>query len=132
MDFITHQELLKNARGLVIAATAICGMTFHIAHAPEVLSQLDARVRGSLRSEDNVNTRSLGSLPYLKVCIEETLHHSMRNFADPGTFAPQRWLRDLHALRACKSFAARPRHCIDKTPAYAEMRLMPSRMICKL
>ncbi|TLD09566.1 hypothetical protein PspLS_11865 [Pyricularia sp. CBS 133598] len=68
-------------------------------------------------------------------------HRSERNFADPETFAPQRFLPASHPLyeekyasdnkAAFRPFAAGPRDCIGKNLAYAEMRVVVARMLWK-
>ncbi|KAI6600232.1 hypothetical protein MCOR12_004749 [Pyricularia oryzae] len=66
-------------------------------------------------------------------------HRSERNFVDPETFAPQRFLPASHPLyeqkyardnkAAFRPFAAGPRDCIGKNLAYAEMRVVVARML---
>ncbi|TLD15252.1 hypothetical protein PspLS_10767 [Pyricularia sp. CBS 133598] len=63
------------------------------------------------------------------------------NFADPETFAPQRWLPKSHPLYEDKyandnfgsfrPFSSGSRDCIGKNLSYAEMRLTLSRMFWK-
>ncbi|KAI0125397.1 cytochrome P450 3A17 [Xylariales sp. AK1849] len=65
-------------------------------------------------------------------------HHSPRNFSDPESFVPERWLASSDPLynprylndnkAACKPFSYGPRDCIGKNLAYSEMRLVVCRM----
>ncbi|RSL97567.1 hypothetical protein CDV31_012980 [Fusarium ambrosium] len=67
--------------------------------------------------------------------------HSPLNFTDPELFKPQRFLPASHPLydkryqndnkAASKPFSAGPRDCIGKNLAYAEMRLVMSRLLWK-
>ncbi|KAM0292742.1 hypothetical protein HYE67_011444 [Fusarium culmorum] len=66
-------------------------------------------------------------------------YRSSRNFTDPDEFKPQRFLPQTHSLyeeryasdnkAAFKPFSAGPRDCIGKNLAYAEMRLVVSRLL---
>ncbi|PLN81744.1 isotrichodermin C-15 hydroxylase [Aspergillus taichungensis] len=65
--------------------------------------------------------------------------HSPHNFNNPDLFAPQRWLpaddpmydaRYAHDnLEASKPFTTGPRDCLGKFLAYAEMRMVVSRLL---
>ncbi|KAK8120575.1 Cytochrome P450 [Apiospora kogelbergensis] len=58
---------------------------------------------------------------------------SSRNFADPESFLPERWLGDLHFVKddkaACQPFSYGPRNCIGKNLAMAEIKTILSRVI---
>ncbi|TLD29184.1 hypothetical protein PspLS_04028 [Pyricularia sp. CBS 133598] len=66
-------------------------------------------------------------------------HHNPNNFANPDTFAPERWLPRSHPLydsryandnkTAFRPFAVGPRDCIGKNLAYSEMRLVTARLL---
>ncbi|KAF9873382.1 cytochrome P450 [Colletotrichum karsti] len=66
-------------------------------------------------------------------------HHSPRNFTDPESFKPQRFLTEKHPLydprysndnkASFRPFASGPRDCIGKNLAYAEMRLVVARLL---
>ncbi|KAJ3519244.1 hypothetical protein NM208_g14199 [Fusarium decemcellulare] len=66
-------------------------------------------------------------------------HHSSRNFLDPELFAPERFLPATHPLHearyasdnkaAFKPFSVGPRDCIGKNLAYAELRMVVSRLL---
>lgn len=68
-------------------------------------------------------------------------HHSSRNFLDPDSFKPQRFLPTAHSLyetrystdnrAAFKPFSAGPRDCIGKNLAYAELHLVIARLLWK-
>jgi cytochrome P450 len=62
-----------------------------------------------------------------------SVHHyatsrSLSNFANPDTFAPERWLGDpayeADRLEAVQPFAYGPRNCLGKSLAMHEMRLI--------
>ncbi|KAJ2979897.1 hypothetical protein NQ176_g2968 [Zarea fungicola] len=59
--------------------------------------------------------------------------HSPRNFRDPESFVPERWLDDPAYKNddraAAQPFSLGPRNCIGKNLAYAEMRLILTRVI---
>ncbi|KAF5019531.1 hypothetical protein F66182_8473 [Fusarium sp. NRRL 66182] len=66
-------------------------------------------------------------------------HRSPRNFTDPDSFKPQRFLPATHPLydaryagdnkAAFKPFSAGPRDCVGKNLAYAEIRLAITRLL---
>ncbi|TLD09785.1 hypothetical protein PspLS_11624 [Pyricularia sp. CBS 133598] len=66
-------------------------------------------------------------------------NRSPSSFADPEKFAPERWLPKTHPLYneryandnfgAFKPFSAGPRDCIGKNLAYAELRLISSKVL---
>lgn len=57
---------------------------------------------------------------------------SSENFAEPETFAPERWMGDpryaADVKAAYQPFSCGPRDCLGKNLAYAELRLV----LCKL
>jgi cytochrome P450 len=60
-------------------------------------------------------------------------YHSTLNFTDPEIFAPERWLGDAKYANdrkdAFKPFSNGPRSCIGTNLAYAEMRLILTRLV---
>lgn len=58
--------------------------------------------------------------------------HSARNFRDPDTFIPERWLDEPAYMTDCKSamqpFSVGPRNCLGRNLAYVEMRLILARV----
>ena len=66
------------------------------------------------------------------------IHHNPSNFAQPNAFRPERWLGPDHPLYdpqfsadkkvAFQPFSFGPRNCIGKNLAYAEMKLVASRL----
>ena len=60
-------------------------------------------------------------------------NHSARNFRDPDTFHPERWLDhpdyadDKRSAR--QPFSYGPRNCIGRSLAYAEMRLLLANLV---
>lgn len=60
-------------------------------------------------------------------------YHDEKNFKDPLTFAPERWLGDNRFeddnRATFQPFSFGPRNCIGKNLAYAEMRLIMAKMI---
>ncbi|KAF6822561.1 trichothecene c-15 hydroxylase [Colletotrichum plurivorum] len=61
------------------------------------------------------------------------MYHNEANFARPFEFLPERWLGDPEfkddRLDALKPFHFGPRNCLGMNLAYAEMRMMLSRMV---
>ncbi|KAK6083774.1 hypothetical protein SCUP234_03633 [Seiridium cupressi] len=63
------------------------------------------------------------------------------HFAEPDSFCPERWLKSTHPLydskfendnrSVFKPFSAGPRDCIGKNLAYAEMRLIVTKLLYK-
>ncbi|KAJ1324088.1 aspirochlorine biosynthesis cytochrome P450 monooxygenase [Microdochium nivale] len=61
------------------------------------------------------------------------------NFAEPDSFNPERWLKNSHPLydtrfdgdrrEVFKPFSTGPRDCIGKNLAYAEMRVITTRLV---
>ncbi|EXJ66783.1 uncharacterized protein A1O5_09978 [Cladophialophora psammophila CBS 110553] len=69
----------------------------------------------------------------ISVCVAPyPMTHTSRNFKDPDSFVPERWLKDplykTDDLAASQPFSFGPRNCIGKNLAYAEMRLV----LCKI
>ncbi|EFR00286.1 isotrichodermin C-15 hydroxylase [Nannizzia gypsea CBS 118893] len=58
---------------------------------------------------------------------------SAKNFTDPTKFVPERWLGDERYISDCKKayqpFSYGPRNCLGKNLAYAEMRLVLTRLL---
>ncbi|TVY84166.1 Cytochrome P450 monooxygenase aclL [Lachnellula suecica] len=73
---LKHPEILGNSEAFIIAgsettATLLSGLTYYLSQYPETWNRLKTEVRESFESEDEINMRSTGSLPYLHACIEE-------------------------------------------------------------
>ncbi|OCK84504.1 isotrichodermin C-15 hydroxylase [Lepidopterella palustris CBS 459.81] len=64
---------------------------------------------------------------------QHAAYHSSRNFVDPESFVPERWLGDKRFADDKKAtyqpFSFGPRICLGKNLAYAEMRLIIAKMI---
>ncbi|KAK8242211.1 isotrichodermin C-15 hydroxylase [Phyllosticta capitalensis] len=62
-------------------------------------------------------------------------YHSSRNFAEPNSFVPERWLDDApekfknDKKSVLMPFSNGPRNCIGKNLAYAEMRVILARVL---
>jgi cytochrome P450 len=62
-------------------------------------------------------------------------HHSKRNWHEPESFVPERWLENAPAefkkddKSAMQAFSIGPRNCLGKNLAYIEMRMILARMI---
>ncbi|KAH8646603.1 cytochrome P450 [Tricladium varicosporioides] len=63
-----------------------------------------------------------------------TTYNSPKNFTDPGTFIPERWVKDVPERyvndnrKSVQPFSTGPRNCIGRNLAYAEMRLILAKM----
>ncbi|KAI5371354.1 hypothetical protein J4E82_009991 [Alternaria postmessia] len=66
-------------------------------------------------------------------CSQHAMNHSERNYKDPELFVPERWLGDERYKddnkRALNPFSFGPRNCLGKNLAYAEMRLILSKVL---
>ncbi|PYH59021.1 cytochrome P450 [Aspergillus niger CBS 101883] len=60
-------------------------------------------------------------------------YHSERNFRDPDSWVPERWLGDERYVNdkraAFQPFSFGPRSCLGRNLAYAEMRLILAKMV---
>ncbi|KFY72655.1 hypothetical protein V499_07239 [Pseudogymnoascus sp. VKM F-103] len=60
-------------------------------------------------------------------------YHTEKNFREPNSFIPERWLGDSRFASDAKDvlqpFSVGPRNCIGKSLAYAEMRLILVRLL---
>jgi aspirochlorine biosynthesis cytochrome P450 monooxygenase len=60
-------------------------------------------------------------------------YHSPENFRDPNKFAPERWLGDERykddRKKALQPFSLGPRNCLGINLAYAETRLILTRLL---
>ncbi|KAK8014326.1 cytochrome p450 3a17 [Apiospora arundinis] len=75
---MTHEELLINARSLIVAgsespSTVLSGFTFYLPQNPKAYKTVCDEIRTSFSSEDEINLKSTAGLPYLHACIEETM-----------------------------------------------------------
>ncbi|KAI0148397.1 putative cytochrome P450 monooxygenase [Xylariaceae sp. FL1272] len=71
-------RLCSNASLLIIAgsettATLLSGATFLLTTHPEVLHKLEAEVRSSFTSQDEITLTSVGNLPYMLAVLNESL-----------------------------------------------------------
>ncbi|KFX86931.1 hypothetical protein O988_09454, partial [Pseudogymnoascus sp. VKM F-3808] len=60
-------------------------------------------------------------------------YHTEKNFREPNSFIPERWLSDRRfesdTKEVLQPFSIGPRNCIGKSLAYAEMRLILARLL---
>ncbi|KAK8098118.1 uncharacterized protein PG998_013604 [Apiospora kogelbergensis] len=75
---MTHEELLINARSLIIAgsespSSVLTGFTFYVPQNPRVYQTLVEEIRTAFSSEDEISMKSSAVLSYLHACIEETM-----------------------------------------------------------
>ncbi|KAJ4383147.1 hypothetical protein N0V86_001189 [Didymella sp. IMI 355093] len=66
---------------------------------------------------------------------QHAANHSVRSFADPDAFKPERWLGDrpdvfkMDKREVVQPFSFGPRNCLGKNLAYAEMRLIFAKIL---
>ncbi|KAJ4303218.1 hypothetical protein N0V90_002111 [Kalmusia sp. IMI 367209] len=66
---------------------------------------------------------------------QHAANHSERNWTEPDTFAPERWMKDAPAKykddnhASMNAFSFGPRNCLGKNLAYAEMRLIMAKVL---
>lgn len=75
---MSHEEILANSRALIVAgsettATALSGLTFHLAKNPQVYQRLADEVRAAFSAEVDITMNSTSHLQYLQACLEEVL-----------------------------------------------------------
>ncbi|KAK7746695.1 hypothetical protein SLS53_001882 [Cytospora paraplurivora] len=125
---IPFDVLRANAIILVIAgsettATLLSGITYLLLKNPECLEKAKEEVRSSFTHEDEITFSSVQNLSY----------SSSRNFSDPFSFKPERFLEPENFLNdrldAVQPFSVGPRDCIGKNLAYAEMRTILARLL---
>ncbi|PLB41274.1 cytochrome P450 [Aspergillus candidus] len=178
---MSHDEMVTNARTLIGAgshttASALAAFVFYLTQTPDVYARLASEIRSAFASQADITIKATAALPFLHVCLVETLRihpplaetpprispgwvvngryipkgtsisvfqwattHSPHSFTNPHLFAPQRWLPaddpqyDARYandnLEASKPFATGPRDCLGKYLAYAEMRMVVSRLL---
>lgn len=89
---------------------------------PREVPKGGAEVAGHIVAEDTI-----------VACWQWAMYHSTRNWVDPFTFRPERFLpegkdeNDRH--ESLQPFHVGPRNCIGKNLAYAEMRLILTRIL---
>ncbi|KAL1632953.1 hypothetical protein SLS56_003239 [Neofusicoccum ribis] len=126
--------------GSETTATALSGITWLLLTNNSARKRLTCEIRSTFKSADQMDLSTLAQLPYLQACIEEGLrmypsfpnaYHSFKNFTDPDSFIPERWLSNIPDARfvnddkaVAKPFGFGPRDCIGKNLAYHEMRLV--------
>ncbi|KAI0159619.1 cytochrome P450 3A17 [Xylariaceae sp. FL1272] len=144
--------------GSETTATALLGLTFHLGQNPTIYKRLSAEIAVAQLPYLNACPEEILRIYPLapetpprnfswRVCGRTTLcsiyqwatHHSPRNFADPDKFVPERWLPTQLPMYnpsyksdnkgAFKPFAYWPRDCVGQTIAYADMRLVMSRLL---
>lgn len=68
--------------GLIISAgsdttaLSLAATFFYLLHNPDTLAKLTSEVRSSFTSPDEINSKTLAKLPYLRACIDEALRLS--------------------------------------------------------
>ena len=77
-DSLTDAEIESTAGIIIIAGsnsltTTLAGTTNYLLRFPETLEKLSREVRGTFKTEAEINLTSLGQLPYLSAVIEEGL-----------------------------------------------------------
>ncbi|KAI1433358.1 cytochrome P450 [Xylaria sp. CBS 124048] len=75
---LTHKHLDMTAAVLVVAgsettATLLAGVTYYLTTHPEILKRLQAEVRSSFQSDEEINLLSVGNLSYMLACLNEAL-----------------------------------------------------------
>lgn len=75
---MTDQEISVNSLFLITAgsdtsATSLPALLFFLRSNPDAYDALAKEIRGTFRSEKDINNRSTTSLEYLRACIDETL-----------------------------------------------------------
>ncbi|KAL9106489.1 MAG: hypothetical protein Q9187_008552, partial [Circinaria calcarea] len=75
---LTPEELRSNASLFVVAgsesiATNLSGATYYLSKNPKVLMRLKEEVRGSFKSDGEIDVQSVAKLPYLLAVLAETL-----------------------------------------------------------
>lgn len=73
---VTPEELCSNASLFIIAgsesvATNLSGATYHLLKKPEIFRRLKEEVRGSFKSDAEIDAQSVGRLPYLLAVLAE-------------------------------------------------------------
>ena len=61
------------------------------------------------------------------------MYRSPKNFSDPDTFLPERWLPDgqpqpVHVSKAFQPFSLGPRNCVGQRLAIATLRLISAKL----
>lgn len=70
---------MKSNSGLFVfagsetTATLLSGTTYYLLRNPEKMARLVKEVRGTFKSEEDINFRSVSELKYLVACLEEGL-----------------------------------------------------------
>ncbi|KAL2141528.1 hypothetical protein VTI28DRAFT_2228 [Corynascus sepedonium] len=75
---LTLEKLQANSAILIIGgsettATLLSGVTYFLLTNPEAMKKLTAEIRGSFKSEDEIDFSSVSTLPYLLACLDEAL-----------------------------------------------------------
>ncbi|KAK4941899.1 hypothetical protein LTR10_018229 [Elasticomyces elasticus] len=77
-DRLSVDELVSNAGALISAgsettATLLSGATYHLLRNPEVMDKLCREIRGTFKSDEEINTVTLSGLKYLQAVMDEAL-----------------------------------------------------------
>ncbi|KAI7787288.1 benzoate 4-monooxygenase cytochrome p450 [Diaporthe eres] len=161
------EELMTNANTLSVAgsdttATLLTACTFYLLATPHAHKRAVEEVRNAFESAADINfTNATARLPYMLAVLNETarlyppvatmlertrvgVHQSSAglsasNFAQPESFAPERWLPSssqdpsspFYADKrdAIQPFSYGPRNCVGRHLAYNEMRLIMARLL---
>ncbi|KAF3483151.1 cytochrome P450 CYP3/CYP5/CYP6/CYP9 [Arthroderma uncinatum] len=154
---MTQDEIEANAQILIMAgsettASALSGTLFYLLKNPMAMAKLREELQATFQQEADITMRSTQGLEYLNAVIQESMRvyppvpwgyivgvnqlaamTSAQNFKDPNKFVPERWLGDERYKNDCKKayqpFSYGPRNCLGKNLAYAEMRLVLTRLL---
>jgi cytochrome P450 len=74
---LTEGEIQSNSSLFIVAgsdsvATVLTGTTFYLLQHPEVMRKLTDEVRGTFKTEKEINSQSVARLPYMIACLDET------------------------------------------------------------
>lgn len=74
-ELYADSSLLISA-GSDTTAITLAATFFYLLHNPETLTKLTDEIRTSFSSSDQMNSKTLSNLPYLRACIDESLRTS--------------------------------------------------------
>ena len=74
---LTPGEIQSNASLFIVAgsdsvATVLTGTVFYLLQNPEAMRRLTNEIRGTFKSEKEINAQSVAKLPYMIACLDET------------------------------------------------------------
>lgn len=75
---MSREEVVDTASILIVGgsettATLLCGLTYYLLVNPHVMERLKQEIRSTFTTEEDINLRTLTSLPYLDAVVEEAL-----------------------------------------------------------